>query len=616
MSMQIGQMMRNLLGEMQPAADAKSLELKVGQIVKGMVLQLLGEQDAIVNIGGVHMRAKLEIPLRQGLVTFLQVMPDSNGSQLVLKPVNGSALPLDEGALSELVKGFPSKDQPALKELAKQLQQADVPPTKANLQSFHKIMTQAPAQVPANQWLEAAVVANDRNLPLTRETVAGLREAMFGPALQERLDGLEARASEASRTLAASGTAAELKPLLDKLQQAIGQVREAAGRMPAAASAMPAALAAEQAAPDVPARPQTSAANPAPGTANATAREPIPWSQSAGAAPTAVPASGPGSGGAATGANGAGQAGDGRTPGTAAGTEAAVSRDSAIPKAANPAASAIPAAPQPSVEHDPSSSGRPAARADDNWISRVLKAVGMDHEHQLAKAIEKAEPKPGGTPMTHDPASVRLAAQEPEVRAVPSDPGRHAAADSLKSVLLQVISSSSAPEPLREQAQQTLQQITGQQLLLSPDRGSVFSHVTLLLPVRHEGSEQTAAIHVQSRKGKRGEIDAQNCRLLFDLNMQTLGLTLVDVQVFDKKVHLQVHNDMPFLGPLLQQYRDEIENGLRQNGYQFMALKCSPFPQPAQADSDSSGMAVLNPDRAAAASGFRVKPYKGVDVKV
>lgn len=619
MSMQISQMMRNLLGEMQPTADAKSLELKVGQIVKGMVLQLLGEQDAIVNIGGVHMRAKLEIPLRQGLVTFLQVMPDSSGSQLVLKAVNGSATPLDEGSLSELVKGFPLKDQPALKELARQLQQADVPPTKTNLQSFHKIMTQAPAAVPADQWLEAAIVANDRSLPLTRETVAGLREAMFGPTLNERLDGLEARASEASRALAQSGAEAdgELKPLLDKLQQAIGQVREAAGRMPAAGMVTQAPLAAEQAIPEAVAWPKTAAETSDTAKANAPAREQVQTQQQPGAANAGVAAASQGTGGTRAASIASEHPGVRQAPGAELGPEAAGSRESSVQKPAESAGSAA-SAPKSSAEQEAqqASTGRALAKSDDNWISRVLKAVGMDHEHQLAKAIEKAEPRPGGPSTAPDPASLRPAAPELEARAVPTEISRHAASDSLKSVLLQVISSGSVPEPLREQAQQTLQQITGQQLLLSPDRGAVLSHVTLFLPVRHEGGEQTAAIHVQSRKGKRGEIDAQNCRLLFDLNMQTLGLTLVDVQVFDKKVHLQVHNDLPFLGELLEQYRGEIEEGLKQNGYQFMALKCSPFPQSVQAENDSSAIASLNPDRQSSVPGFRVKPYKGVDVKV
>ena len=61
------------------------LELKVGQIVKGVVLQLLSDQEALVNIGGTQVRAKLETPLKQGDVTMLQVQPESNGGQILLE---------------------------------------------------------------------------------------------------------------------------------------------------------------------------------------------------------------------------------------------------------------------------------------------------------------------------------------------------------------------------------------------------------------------------------------------------------------------------------------------------------------------------------------------------
>ncbi|KIL36561.1 hypothetical protein SD70_31470 [Gordoniibacillus kamchatkensis] len=57
--MNISGLLRSLLGDARPA-DAKTLELKVGQIVKGIVLQLFSEQDALVNINGVQVRAKRE----------------------------------------------------------------------------------------------------------------------------------------------------------------------------------------------------------------------------------------------------------------------------------------------------------------------------------------------------------------------------------------------------------------------------------------------------------------------------------------------------------------------------------------------------------------------------
>ncbi|TMV52012.1 hypothetical protein FE783_03455 [Paenibacillus mesophilus] len=714
MSMQIGQMISHMLGDMQPT-EAKSLELKVGQIVKGMVLQLLGEQDALVNIGGVHMRAKLETPLRQGQVTHFQVQPESNGSQIVLKPVQGQQTPLTDDSIADMIRSFGMKDQPDVRQLAKVLQQSDIELTKANMQRFGKIMEQPPVDIPSDQWLESAVIAHKRNLPMTPESVRSLREAMFGQPLLGQLDGLEARAEETAKAMASlpDKASAEVKELVGKLQQAIRLVRESAGPAVSSGSPIQPDIAAGENAVSTRIDPETSgkpAAAAAQRQAQASAGNlygnmqlqggideqgnPVHSAQERAAAPDeqtraeppnrlnqtvtkpdstvrspmqAIEFAPPQTNGTDT--NRAADIprrpeGPQRTDQPVPKTESTIvpqrqtdappppetrgleparaaestrkieaqqlrtdlpvsdqsaeaeAADSVPRKAAEPAERERIAARQTGIQEQDGSQGRPPAKVEENWINRLFKAVGMDHEHQVSRAIEKSDHRPQANE-SGIAQSALIPGEHPEPNLPTPGINRHEAADSLKSILLQLSTSDVVPEPLREQAQQTLQQITGQQLLLSPDRGAVLSHVTLFLPVRHEGGgEHAAAVHVQSRKGKRGEIDARNCRLLFDLNMQTLGLTLVDVQVFDRKVHLQVHNDMPFLGSILERYRGEIEEGLRQNGYQCMSLKCAPFPQPIQYDGDAAPAANSSAIRSAAASAYHIKPYKGVDVRV
>lgn len=678
--MQISQLMRSLLGEQQPT-EAKTLQLKVGQVVKGKVMQMLGERDAIVNIGGVHVRAKLEAPLEQGQVTYLQVQPESNGSQTVLKPIAGTAAQLTGDSLSALIRSFGLKDSPAIRQLALQLQQADIALTKDQLQRFAQVIEQAPKDVPAEQWLEAAIVANNRNLPVTRETVRGLREAMFGEPLGSRLNGLEAQAKQAAGTLPrlTGNAATEARKLLDKLEQAIRAVRESVGQVVEAGETGEAALA-TKAAPGTsqpanaahaasdrgafqetgshPAARESEAVPAIAGKqadseprASSSRLEPVngrpidgddSLRQTISADAKAAPhAEGPldaenGRVGKDSDRNASASEGGHRTqpedgaekadPAKATKGEAPV-RQQAVDSASRtagdgndesavagdrtkPDASAGSAAQRTAVSgQEEARSGTPNKEGD-HWISRLFQAVGIDHERHVSRAVAQTELRSAnaaGLPSPDIAPGGQLAAAADVVRS---------AADNLKSVLLQLAGSDAMPDTLREGAQQTLQHITGQQLLLAPDRGAVLTHVTLLLPMRHEGGEQTAAVHVQSRKGKRGELDAHNCRLLFDLNMQTLGLTLVDVQVFDRKVHVQVHNDTPFLGKLLEQYRSEIEEGLRQTGYECAALKSAPYPQPVSPEGGAAGDEPLSPAPTAAAEAYRVKPYKGVDVRI
>src|SRR5690606_19265687 len=111
----------------------------------------------------------------------------------------------------------------------------------------------------------------------------------------------------------------------------------------------------------------------------------------------------------------------------------------------------------------------------------------------------------------------------------------------------------------------------------------------------------------QSRRGRKGELDASNCRLLFDLRMKRIGDTVVDVQVVDKIVGLSVWNDHPAIGALIEGSRDEIADALSKAGYQLLTLKTKPFPDRssaaqadvAQADASPSETPVRLPDASA-----------------
>ncbi|MGF9715115.1 hypothetical protein ABEX19_24290, partial [Paenibacillus naphthalenovorans] len=240
---------------------------------------------------------------------------------------------------------------------------------------------------------------------------------------------------------------------------------------------------------------------------------------------------------------------------------------------------------------------------DGPLLGRLMKALGMNHEHQAIKHLEQ-----------------NLQEQRLHAGSLSAgSPGEAAeAADSLKSVLMQLSQAMDAPQDLKDAARQAVQQITGQQLLLSQDRGAMFSHVTLFVPLIHANGEQTAAIHIQSRKGRNGSLDESNCRLVFDLRMKALGDTLVDVQVVNRIVSLHVHNDLPFTRELLDAHKDDIAQGLHSIGYQFISMKCSPYPSKATENiesSESSGPASVLRE-GSLESVYAQRRYKGVDIRV
>ncbi|WP_218090419.1 hypothetical protein, partial [Paenibacillus solanacearum] len=238
--MNISGLLRGVMGDMKAGAP-KTLELKTGEVVKGTVVQSISEQEALVNIGGVQVRARLEAPMKQGEVTMLQVQPPSDSGQVVLKPLNSSNVQIAEVSLGDVLKAVGLSDSPAQRQLVQLLHQAGIALTKENVQAFAGLAAQLPADVSLDEWLPSAVVAFQKGLPLTPETVTSVKQAVQGPPLHETLSQLAALAEQEL------GDSTELSPqtkeLLRSVRQLVDQVRQTAGQLLKAESSATAASA-------------------------------------------------------------------------------------------------------------------------------------------------------------------------------------------------------------------------------------------------------------------------------------------------------------------------------------------------------------------------------------
>ncbi|WP_372007794.1 hypothetical protein NBRC13296_18885 [Paenibacillus chitinolyticus] len=703
--MNISGLIRGLAGGMQ-AAEPKTLELKPGQVVKGVVLQVYDNQEAQMSIDGVQVRAKLETPLAPGQTAWLQVQPESTGGQVVLKPAAGPAVPATQEEIGQMLKQTGLKDTAVNRELVQMMKQQGIPLTKEAAAPLQEVMSRIPASVKPEQWVQAVGVAVSKGLPLTADTVGAIHQALFGKPFGETLQNLAQTLSgllqngglaegtsgsgekllrqlaEVLRTMqdtaaevggkpASNGTASPLdngtsKPGLaagtptansgggtgtagqaDTRQpggirpdgsggtaQAAGQGRQvlpgtsglpqtAAGvpadggvRLTPSAAGMQAGAAAEL--PQGAGRPAAGAsapgtqAQPAGGTpAGQTA------AQAGGSAPAAAPGTPAGGPAGLTPAAGRPAAGGEppaqASPGTVAasgarpdapaaqpqpGLPASAPRAAADAHAAQAAASRGSAAEADAARASAAGEQRPAA--DSGWVRELLRAVGVDHESRLLR-------QPGT--LAHAGGAHLAAAGEGQATALKAD-----SAETLKSLLLQLTAADDLPAPIRESAQQALQQITGQQLLLSPDRSGVFTHVTLFVPLLGADGQPTAAVHIQSRKGRRGELDAENCRLLFDLQMKSMGHTLVDVGVMNRMVSLQVFNDEPIIGELLNGSKEEIAAALDKLGYQFLSMKTAEYPKaPGSFTGGESGSSLSAVMMDTIVPG---EAYRGVDLRI
>jgi len=188
--------------------------------------------------------------------------------------------------------------------------------------------------------------------------------------------------------------------------------------------------------------------------------------------------------------------------------------------------------------------------------------------------------------------------------------------DSLKATIMQLLQASDVPSGLKDAAQQVLHAITGQQLMMAAERNhSVFSHVTLYIPIQDGENGQTASIHVQTRRNRKGELDSDNCRIVFDLQMKNIGPTLVDMNVVNKIVTLNLWNDHPAISPIMDTLKSDIQDALQGYGYQLSSIRTTPIPIKDQEEvkKTEEGKTVIIPPNIDQLNSTR---YKGVDFKI
>ncbi|MHA2854824.1 hypothetical protein ACXZ7E_12580 [Paenibacillus lautus] len=668
--MNIGSLIRGLLGEQKPG-DAKALELKPGQVVRGVVMNVSeGGQEAVVQIQGVQVKAKLETPLRAGETALLQVQPPGEGGTAVLKPLSQTpGQPLSPSSMAEVLDFAGLPDTKENREMIRGMQNAGVPLTKDNIAMFREALAVKPPQIPAAEWAESAAIAFHRGLPISPESVKGLHQAVFGPQLHQLLQSLEQQltsalsngnggaaaagknaASAAPSTAAgAEGTAAAQQQaaaannaaggtaqtgsgqqaLLTKLQGLLQQLRgelaqpwasggtaaPAAGQ-PAAVPTGPAAALGEGAAGPSP-KPPTPGAEPwvgrllkllgaeheqqaLRGAGTGPAGEAARAGSTAQAAPAGQPAATPGSGTAAGTAHGA----------AAPGANAAVPASAAAPTAAGAAAPA-PGAAQASLPATPAPGSGGAAAITPGASATPGNAANAN---QQAPAVPNAQAGAANQPGLTQPVTPTVQQQitqgvhQAAMASGPSGDSSLALQDTLKGVLLQVLSGQDTPPALKEAAQQVVQHLTGQQLLLNTDRTAPFAQVTLFIPLHGADGEQTASVHIQSRRGRKGELDATNCRLLFDLDMKFLGPTLIDVKVVDRIVSLNFRNDQPFAAELFEGTKQELAQAVSSIGYQLLSVKTEPLPL--------DSLPVAEDSVQGTAAEYTPQVYKGVDMRI
>lgn len=575
--MNISHVLHHALKQAMISEDAQSLELKVGQTVRGVLMQMLNKQEGIVQIGGIPIQALVKNPGQIGQLQSFLVDAESNTGQLVLRSSSNTS---SDFRISELLKQLGQSDTAENRQLIRMLQREGVFLDRALFQTLKQVLNARPESASADQWTQAAIVAAHKNLPMRTDVVSALHQVLYGASLDKLVATLH---SLIGGTEKAPSSALQLLGRLDSLLQRAHSLHS------------PTSYSAELN--------NNASMNRSSGTViqnGTTTQRSVDHGMSAGSVDRGMSSSTSAFNQMVKTTQSDVQAvsqNDGRTGMNSKNVEkqgetaVSVQGANAVPSSGQHASSQVASHP-----------------VQGNWISSLFRTMGLDLEHSLSQRVQM--PDQASHPVQTNQTTATLTPMVDVSEPISTDMNRQSM-DNVKTVLLQLQAMDELPAAAREVVQQALQQVTGQQLLMSMDKAATFVQMTMFLP---GFGERPAAIHLQSKKkGKQGSIDAENCRLIFDLHLQSLGDMLINVHVVDRLVSIELHNNHPTLGMWLSSSKDYIYEALASIGYRCSKLSCVPFPQES---GKSSSQSTESDDTSNINLEFAPKSYKGVDLRI
>ncbi|MED1721752.1 hypothetical protein [Brevibacillus parabrevis] len=628
-----------------PSATVKPVELTPGQVFKGTVVKHYPDQMALVQIGGMQVQAKLEANLEAGQKAWLQVQPSTGVVTLKVLDTPVEA-PGKEASLENLMRSLGITETKESKAIVQALVNANLPVTKEVVQAFSQVTQRIGMD---DSTVDAFLLAMKRNLPLTPDSVAGLKAFMSGKPLGQTIQhflqqaamflGEEAsgehklpgQPSPMGQAQSAGVTSADIRQVVSQLKErltalpllvAAGENGEAgAGSKPVTQGGV-ASQGGQQAA-------GINASQNAPQTIIANPQTKAPTGGSAPAASTLNTATGQ----ALTGQGADRAVAQTNLPGA---TQTPVAGEKTVAPDGPPAVRQTTAAVAPSVQPGtPNNGGTALAGATGNSQMSGAPHVQAANPGQTAglSPVDKQAAATAGGQSTSGLAQPTVAANvsgaassNPLVELFrhlginherglmgqalgqqQTDAGTHKQIETVKSLLLQInqAPAQSVPAALREAADQLLQQVTGQQLMMVQPSNQALSQIVLQIPIRQAEGEETAFVQIESKKQGSGKLDPENCRLFFHLELKGMGTTMIDVGIVNRIVNLQIFNDSPWLEALAQGTKDRFAQQLNDVGYHLSAMRIQPVPDRQSKPAGSSQ-----------AKGALFADYRGMDVRV
>lgn len=141
----------------------------------------------------------------------------------------------------------------------------------------------------------------------------------------------------------------------------------------------------------------------------------------------------------------------------------------------------------------------------------------------------------------------------------------------LKALLLN-LQQQELPQSLKEQVNQTLHRLTGQQLLAQEQTGP-FHQLIMQIPLSIGVFQTDMTLQWEGKKKASGELDPDYCRILFYLTLARLEETIVDVQIQNRVVAVSIYNEQEKPQALIDLLIPSLKRSLADQQYQLLSVK-------------------------------------------
>lgn len=175
--------------------------------------------------------------------------------------------------------------------------------------------------------------------------------------------------------------------------------------------------------------------------------------------------------------------------------------------------------------------------------------------------------------------------------------------NSLKSLLLAIRNESTGDT--QELASKLVARLTGFQL------NSVESNQLLQfnyqIPIPFWNQTKDLTISWTGKKDKQGKIDGDHCRILFYLDFEKLGMTMVDMQVQNRMIHVRIINELNHLKKVSEPFIQSLQDNLEKLDYQLSSIQ---FVKPSKEEkslkaSNQTDHSIITPTK-----------HVGVDIRI